>query len=332
MYNLVDTHVHLMAGSALLLWRWKHPHPLSGDFRLDEYTHENDRHRDARFAVRGVVWIEADTPYTLDSGLDGVRAPIEECAFVSRYATGPNHGEGSVRPGYIVALIPWAPVPWGNGLAEYVSAVERATGSEFAKVKGFRFLLQDKPPGTMGQRGFVEGLKWLAANDYVFDWGVDLHSGGLWQFHESVEVFRQVPNVKYIINHMTKPNLELDPGTIDKDAEFVEWKRLMEDFHRLTPNSYMKLSGGFSELPDHLLKDKDAAVSALFPWFSVCFDLWGAERMIWASNWPVYGLFSGEGLSAQWFDITEALFDRADVSHADRLKIYTSNYAKAYNI
>lgn len=323
MYSIVDSHVHLIA-SGRPLWKWQEPHPLSGDFRLAEYCNEDENTERDRFSVEGLVWIEADSPYTLDLGLDGVRTPIAECAFVVE--------ESRSRPGYIKAMIPWAPIAWGTRLGEYVDALQTAVGDDFARVKGFRFLLQDKPRGTMLAAEFVEGLQWVDARDYVFEWGIDMHNGGLWQFEESLQVFRQVPRLKYIINHLTKPNLALDPQTVRASGDFLEWKRCMEEMYRATPNSYMKLLGGLSELPEHLLRDADAAAAAIWPWFEVCFALWGPSRTIWASNWPVCRLQSGPHLNDQWFEITEKLFDQAEVSVEDRTRVYSTNYLRAYNI
>lgn len=53
------------------------------------------------------------------------------------------------------------------------------TDAVWRKVRGVRYLLQDKPAGTMLKEGFVEGLKWLGREGLVFDLGVDARSGGL---------------------------------------------------------------------------------------------------------------------------------------------------------
>lgn len=329
MYPITDSHVHLVCSQNKHLWHWTPPHPLAKNLRLDEYLQDESDIKNSAFEIEGLVWIEADSVYVLDNGIEGVRAPIDECAYVSRYNSETKDGEGESKPGFVKAYIPWAPIPWGNGLEQYVDEMKKQV-ADFQLVKGFRFLLQDKPKETMLDPKFIEGLRWLEAHNYVFDWGIDLRCGGMWQFEETLSVFRQVPNVKYIINHLTKPNLRaVHP---EETEEFRLWADYMAQFYALTPNSYMKLSGGFSELPEELYNDTQAAADRIFPWFKVAFDLWGSERTIWASNWPVCAMFAGEGLNTKWFNITEALFDRISLPEAERLKVYSTNYLEAYNI
>lgn len=58
----------------------------------------------------------------------------------------------------------------------------------WGKVRGVRYLVQDKVAGTMLGDGFVGGLRWLGREGFVFDLGVDARSGGLGQLREAVEM------------------------------------------------------------------------------------------------------------------------------------------------
>jgi L-rhamnono-1,4-lactonase len=73
-------------------------------------------------------------------------------------------------------------------LERYLKEVERHAEGSFKKIKGFRYLTQDKPRGTMLHHGFIEGLKWLGRKGYTFDVGVDQHRGGKWQLEEAVKM------------------------------------------------------------------------------------------------------------------------------------------------
>ena len=55
-------------------------------------------------------------------------------------------------------------------------------------MKGFRYLLQDKPNGTALSDDFIEGLKLLGRKKFVFDLGVDQHKRGRIQLEEAVEM------------------------------------------------------------------------------------------------------------------------------------------------
>lgn len=319
--KVFDSHIHILSLKNQAILKWHGDHPLNKQCRLEEYLEQS---QDDRFEIVGIVAIEFD-PVVEMSTLAGCLGGIEEYHYFSRVINGTlAEDEGSNDYKHLLkAVVPWAPIPNGpEFLSRYVD--QMAPSNTFGFIKGFRYLVQDKPLGTMLGSGFIESLKWLESHDYVFDWGIDLRSGGSWQFEESLEVFRQVPNVKYIINHLTKPSY--------RPQDLQAWKGYMDEIYRLTPNSYMKLSGGFSELPNDVLQDTEKCTELIFPWFEVCFKLWGADRMIWASNWPVCAIYRGPSLVSQWYTITEKLFDKIDLKIDNRNKIYYSNCFAAYNI
>lgn len=334
-YKIIDSHVHLFAKRNFKLLKFDEAHPLHSDFRLDEYLKYS---MNEEFQIDGLVFIETDPIADLSKALEGCEYPIQEYLYVARNITGnllPDEGETSeLKQNFIKAIVPWAPMPLGKSLvSSYVEMLKsRSLTDEFNLVKGFRYLVQDKLPNTMLQRDFVESLKWLDDNNFIFDWGIDLRCGGLWQFEETIEVLKQVPNLKYIINHLTKPNLNIDPTKIEVNDEFLQWKNYMKQIFVNSPNSYMKLSGGFSELPSEIIENRDKCAEYIYPWFKVCFDLWNVDRTIWASNWPVCTLTAGEDLTSKWFEVTEMLFDKIELNEESRKKIYGTNYLKAYNL
>lgn len=76
-------------------------------------------------------------------------------------------------------------------MARYVDRAKSRAGSTWQLVKGFRYLVQDKPAGTMLSDGFIDSLRWMGRNGYAFDLGVDARSGGLWQLTEAVEMIER---------------------------------------------------------------------------------------------------------------------------------------------
>ena len=115
-----------------------------------------------------------------------------EVEWLKRIALGTQkEGEGHTKEDakLCLAIIPWAPLPSGAEMMErYVKEVERHAGESFGKIRGFRYLVQDKPKGTMLTNGFIEGLKWMGRKGYVFDLGINQHDGGKWQLEEAVEM------------------------------------------------------------------------------------------------------------------------------------------------
>lgn len=84
-----------------------------------------------------------------------------------------------------LGIIPWAPLPSGSEtLEKYIEKVQETAGEAWPKVKGFRYLLQDKPHGTMVEKDLVEGLKLLGRKGLVFEVGVDHNRRGKKQLDE----------------------------------------------------------------------------------------------------------------------------------------------------
>lgn len=53
-------------------------------------------------------------------------------------------------------------------------------------LKGFRYLIQDKPKGTILKKEFVDSMEWVWRKGLAVEIGVDVRSGGIWQLEEAV--------------------------------------------------------------------------------------------------------------------------------------------------
>lgn len=195
---ILDTHIHLYPLSEAPTLAWNHPgHPLWGQRSLAEYTSATASSHDL---LSGFIFLETDraTDEADPTPTGGWQHPLAEVSFLARVAAGqPRAGEGhEARDASLCqGIVPWAPVPAGAAVLErYLQSVEEVCGRDgdgaatWAKVKGFRYLLQDKPEGVMLQEGFVEGVRLLGRRGFVFDVGVDLHRRGRGQLEEVVEL------------------------------------------------------------------------------------------------------------------------------------------------
>lgn len=191
-YPIIDSHIHLFPESELDTLAWCGPsNPLRKQHSLDEYTAATG----GLPSLEGFIFLETDRKHDLESGAkdgSGWEMPLMEVDWLKRIALGtPKEGEGhdAEQKSLCLAIIPWAPLPSGAEVLErYVGEVEKHAEGSFAKIRGFRYLVQDKPKSTMLGEGFIEGLKWLGRKGLVFDLGVDLHNGGKWQLEEAVEM------------------------------------------------------------------------------------------------------------------------------------------------
>jgi len=183
---LIDSHIHLWPESELETLAWyTTDSPLGGRRSVEEFRSTTG----SDINLKGFVFIEADRKN--DESKDW-NAPLQEVDWVRRIAAGqPKEGEGHSADDakLCLAIIPWAPVVLGvDQLEKYITAVENAAGPAWNKVKGFRYLLQDKPNGTALGDDFIAGLKLLGRKGLVFDVGVDQHRRGRLQLEELVEM------------------------------------------------------------------------------------------------------------------------------------------------
>lgn len=190
---IVDSHIHLYPESELETLAWCKPDgPLAKQHSLEEYK--------AAIApspspVKGFVFLETDRKVDLEAGArdgSGWEYPLMEVDWVRRIAAGePRDGEGHTQEdaALCAAYIPWAPLPSGPAVMErYIERVREAAGDTWPKVRGFRYLLQDKPDRTCLTDDFIESLKLLGRQGLVFDVGVNQHDRGRVQLEETVEM------------------------------------------------------------------------------------------------------------------------------------------------
>jgi L-rhamnono-1,4-lactonase len=215
---IVDSHVHLWPETHLPTIAWHGPgNPLGSQYSIDEYraASKGVRSSPPSCVLRGFVYVEVDRISSEDEGSHGWRHVLDEVAYVTRIILGepvPGQGHGDVDRALCLGMIPWAPVPAGSETVQrYMSLVRERTRTDavWKKVRGVRYLVQDKPAGTMLTPAFIDALKWLGRQKLVFDLGVDARQGGLGQLREALEMMRrayqgvdQDERIRFIISEL----------------------------------------------------------------------------------------------------------------------------------
>ncbi|KAK4153911.1 hypothetical protein C8A00DRAFT_33312 [Chaetomidium leptoderma] len=337
-HPIIDSHIHLYPSSELDSFAWYEPtHPLASQHSVAEFRAATTG---SAANVSGFIFIEADRKN--DSAGDWT-APLQEVAWMRRLATGrpanPDaDGHSADDAPLCLALVPWAPMTLGpEKLGEYLERAEREAGPEvWAKVRGFRYLLQDKPSGVGLGGGFIESLKVLGKRGYVFDVGVDQHRRGRAQLEELVEMIdrahegvEEAEKVVFILNHLCKPDLTIVSQT---DPSFIAWRTAMFTLSKCR-KTYMKLSGCFSELPDKL-KERPAAdiFAAILPWLAVIVAAFGPSRIMFGSDWPVCTVGVGEDAWKKWHRVVDMVCDLAGLSQEDQAMLWSGTAKEAYKI
>jgi L-fuconolactonase len=147
---------------------------------------------------------------------------------------------------------------------------------------GVRPMLQDiEQADWILQPALTPALNAIAAEGLVFDALILSH-----QIAVITELATRHPQMSIVLDHAAKPKL----GNADAMAV---WARDMETL-AACPNVTCKVSGLLTELPPGGgLDDVSRAVGVLF-------DLFGPQRLIWGSDWPVLTL---AGDYESWFDL-----------------------------
>lgn len=203
-FQILDSHIHLYPRSALPTLNWCSPgHPLHKRHELHDYLAsanpdpkteaEAEAKAQLDYEVQGVVVVEADRKFHLDEQSEPAwEHPLREAEWLTAVARDQQHGSK------ILAIVPWIPLELGPaGMQRYVSALRsRITPDRWQLVKGFRYLLQDKPRGTMLSGAVIDGVKWLGEKRWAFDLGIDFRSGGAWQLKEAVKMIEVAGDVR----------------------------------------------------------------------------------------------------------------------------------------
>jgi L-fuconolactonase len=145
---------------------------------------------------------------------------------------------------------------------------------------GVRPMLQDLPdPNWILQSALAPALEAIATEELVFDALILSH-----QIAAITELARRHPRLAIMLDHGAKPRLG------DADA-MLGWARDMEKL-AARPNVACKVSGLLTELTPAGTRDDVARA------IGVLFDLFGADRLVWGSDWPVLTL---AGTYRDWF-------------------------------
>lgn len=163
---------------------------------------------------------------------------------------------------FIKGVVGWIDIK-GNDLAERLDYF-----SQFPKLKGFRHILQGEKNIFMLSPKFLEGVRLLGQRGYTYD--ILVYPNQL----KSVQQFLfKSDNQRFVIDHIAKPYIS--KGLIK------EWAKDLRVVAR-QKHVFCKLSGMMTEA------DWQGGQAADFtPYLDVVFDLFGVDRIMYGSDWPV---------------------------------------------
>lgn len=250
--------------------------------------------------IRASVYMQALTRYRTD-GPEALR-PVGETEFVVATTPAdpvdpadPAPSAQSAEPQIAQAIVGYADLRLGSEVAGVLEAHQIAGQG---RLRGVRHLvtwdadaslanpLTAAPPHLLRDAGYRAGLAQLAQRQLSYDAWL------FWpQLAELAEVADAFPDLPIIVNHCG--GIVRIGAYADRGPEvFHRWRQAMQALAR-RPNVYVKLGGlgmringfGFHEGAQPPSSQQLAAHWA--PWMRTCIDLFGPERCMFESNFPV---------------------------------------------
>ena len=173
------------------------------------------------------------------------------------------------KNGFIKGIVGWIDLQADNieERLQYYSSIKL--------MKGFRHILQAEPDEKfMLNEKFKRGIALL--NQYGFSYDILIMPNHLPYAKAFVAEF---PEQRFVIDHLAKPYI--------KDKWINGWK---EDIQAIAafPNVYCKVSGMVTEADWANWKTED-----FVPYQDVVFNAFGANRVMYGSDWPVCNVAGG---------------------------------------
>ena len=181
--------------------------------------------------------------------------------------------------------------------------------SQFEKLLGLRHIIQAEPDDRfMLRQDFQSGIEALAKHGLTYD--ILIYARHL---PVAIEFVRRFPNQKFVLDHLAKPSI--------KSKEIEPWARNIRAL-AANPNVYCKLSGMATEADWRHWSEED-----LRPYLDVAFEAFGADRLIYGSDWPVCLL------AANYGRVKEVIENYIrDLSEGEKEKIFGLNAIRFYGV
>ena len=134
------------------------------------------------------------------------------------------------------------------------------------------------------------------------------------QLSETRELLLEVPDLTGVINHGGRPSV--------MTGELEPWASDMRAIARET-TAYCKVSGLVER------GGQEWTTESVRPWVEVLLEAFGADRLIFASNWPVMTIMA---TYVGWWEALQGILDAVGASADDREALLGGTAAKVYRL
>lgn len=178
----------------------------------------------------------------------------------------------------------------------------------YSPIIGIRHIVQSEPDDFMYDERFRAGISLLREFGYTYDILIFPR-----QLSAAVDLVKMFPDQQFILDHCAKPNI--------KEKEMDRWRTGLTDL-ALYPNVSCKLSGLITEA-----SWKSWSPGEFYPYLDVVFGAFGANRLMFGSDWPVMLL---SGIYVQWKSLLEKYME--DHLPEERDAVFGDNARRIYGI
>ncbi len=205
----------------------------------------------------------------------------------------------------IAAVVGWADLT-SVSIADDLARLGSMAGAGY--LAGIRHQVQSEPdPDWLRRADVVRGLRAVASADLCYDLVLLPH-----QLPAASYAAAAVPELMFVLDHGGKPQIT--------DGALEPWASAIREFASL-PNTACKLSGLVTEAAP------GAPTQAFVPFADVILSAFGAERVMFGSDWPVCLLAS---TYASVLALAESLV--SGLSEAERTAVFAKTAARVYGI
>ena len=208
--------------------------------------------------------------------------------------------------------------PFVAGVVGWVDLTSPRVAEELAELKsrsdsetlvGIRHMVHDEADPDWLRRADVQrGIAAVRDADLAYDILIRPR-----EIPAAIAMARALPNARLVVDHLAKPPIA--------SGEIAAWAALMEPFRDM-PHVYCKLSGMITEANWSTWTPHD-----LRPYIAVALDVFGVDRVMYGSDWPVCLL------AGSYLEVKQALVEALpDLTPNERARVLGGNAIDFYRL